>query len=173
MRKITASLFAGVAAAILAGTGLGGTAVAAPAPLVQECSPTTTGGTLVNGVCDMPGAVVGADDYYNYINASNNDAADRFSIASGSLPPGLTMPAYLGVADTVVEGDATQAGTYTFVVQATDPNGGLSSDQTYSITSADLACSDVSGPATGGVCVLAAAAVGQQYAATFGSHIKK
>ena len=167
MRKITASLFAGVAAAILAGTGLGGTAFAASAPLVQECSPTTTGGTLVNGVCDMPGAVVGADDYYNYINASNNDAADRFSIVSGSLPPGLTMPAYLGVADTVIEGNATQAGTYTFVVQATDPNGGLSSNQAYSITAADLACSGVSGPATGGVCVLPAAAVGQQYAATF------
>ena len=43
MRKTTASLFAGVAAAILAGAGLGGTAFAASAPLVQECSPTTTG----------------------------------------------------------------------------------------------------------------------------------
>lgn len=169
MRKTTASLFAGVTAAILAGVGLGGTAFAASAPLVQECSPTATGGTLVNGVCDMPGAVVGSDDYYSYINASNNDAADRFSIVSGSLPPGLTMPAYLGVADTVIEGGATQAGTYTFVVQATDPNGGLSSNQAYSITAADLACpTNVSGgTATGGVCVLPAAAVGQQYAAAF------
>lgn len=164
MRKTTASLFAGVAAAILAGAGLGGTAFAASAPLVQECSTTTTtGGSLVNGVCDMPGAVVGSDDYYSYINASNNDAADRFSIVSGSLPPGLTMPAYLGVADTVIEGDAIQAGTYTFVVHAADPNGGLSSNQTYSITAADLACpSDPNGgTATGGVCVLPAAAVGQ------------
>ena len=169
MRKTTASLFAGAAAAILAGTGLGGTAFAASAPLVQECSPTINGGSLVNGVCDMPGAVVGADDYYSYIFASNNDAADRFSIVSGSLPPGLTMPAYLGVADTVIEGDATQAGTYTFVVHAADPNGGLSSNQAYSITAADLACpTKVSGgPATGGVCVLPAAAVGQQYAEPF------
>ena len=169
MKKTTASLFAGVTAAILAGTGLGGTAFAASAPLVQECSPTTTGGSLVNGVCDMPGAVVGSDSYYSYINASNNDAADRFSIVSGSLPPGLTMPAYLGVADTVIEGNATQAGTYTFVVQATDPNGGLSSNQTYSITAADLACPADSngGTATGGVCVLPAAAVGQQYAEPF------
>ena len=169
MRKTTASLFAGVAAAILAGAGLSGTAFAASAPLVQECSPTTTGGTLVNGVCDMPGAVVGSDSYYNYINASNNDAADRFSIVSGSLPPGLTMPAYLGVADTVIEGDATQVGTFTFVVHAADPNGGLSSNQAYSITAADLACpGDANGgTATGGVCVLPAAAVGQQYAAAF------
>jgi hypothetical protein len=169
MRKTTASLFAGVAAAILAGTGLGGTAFAASAPLVQECSAATNGGNLVNGVCDMPGAVVGSDDYYSYINASNNDAADRFSIVSGSLPPGLTMPAYLGVADTVIEGDATAAGTYTFVVQATDPNGGLSSNQTYNITAADLACPTNSngGTATGGVCVLPAAAVGQQYAEPF------
>jgi large repetitive protein len=168
MRKITASLFAVVAAAILAGVGLGGTAFAASAPLVQECSAAANGGSLVNGVCDMPGAVVGGD-YYSYINASNNDAADRFSIVSGSLPPGLTMPAYLGVADTVIEGDATQAGTYTFVVQAADPNGGLSSNQAYSITAADLACPADSngGTATGGVCVLPAAAVGQQYAEPF------
>jgi len=168
MRKTTASLFAGVTAAILAGAGLGGTAVAASAPLVQECSAATNGGSLVNGVCDMPGAVVGGD-YYSYINASNNDAADRFSIVSGSLPPGLTMPAYLGVADTVIEGDATQVGTFTFVVHAADPNGGLSSNQAYSITADDLACSADSngGTATGGVCVLPAAAVGQQYAAAF------
>jgi large repetitive protein len=169
MRKTTASLVAGVAAAILAGTGLAGTAFAASAPLVQECSAATNGYSLVNGVCVMPGAVVGSNSYYNYINASNNDAADRFSIVSGSLPPGLTMPAYLGVADTVIEGDATQAGTYTFVVQATDPNGGLSSNQAYSITAANLACpTDVSGgPATGGLCVLPAAAVGQQYSEPF------
>ncbi len=168
MRKTTASLFAGVAAAILAGAGLGGTAFAASAPLVQECSAATNGGSLVNGVCDMPGAVVGGD-YYSYINASNNDAADRFSILSGSLPPGLTMPAYLGVADTVIEGDATQVGTFTFVVHAADPNGGLSSNQAYSITADDLACSADSngGTVTGGLCVLPAAAVGQQYAAAF------
>jgi hypothetical protein len=168
MRKTTASLFAGVAAAILAGAGLSGTAFAASAPLVQECSAATNGGSLVNGVCDMPGAVVGGD-YYSYINASNNDAADRFSIVSGSLPPGLTMPAYLGVADTVIEGDATQVGTFTFVVHAADPNGGLSSNQAYSITAADLACpGDANGgTATGGVCVLPAAAVGQQYAEPF------
>jgi len=168
MRKTTASLFAGVTAAILAGVGLGGTAFAASAPLVQECSAATNGGSLVNGVCDMPGAVVGGD-YYSYINASNNDAADRFSIVSGSLPPGLTMPAYLGVADTVIEGDATQVGTFTFVVHAADPNGGLSSNQAYSITADDLACSADSngGTATGGLCVLPAAAVGQQYAAAF------
>jgi hypothetical protein len=79
------------------------------------------------------------------------------------------MPAYLGVADTVIEGDATQVGTFTFVVHAADPNGGLSSNQAYSITADDLACSADSngGTATGGVCVLPAAAVGQQYAAAF------
>ena len=166
MRKITASLFAGVAAAILAGVGLGGTAFAASAPLVQECSAATNGGSLVNGVCDMPGAVPGGD-YTSYIFASNNDAADRFSVVSGSLPPGLTMPAYLGVADTVIEGDATQVGTFTFVVHAADPNGGLSSNQAYSITAADLTCYPNGGTATGGVCVLPAAAVGQQYAEAF------
>jgi hypothetical protein len=172
MRKTTASLSAvllGVAAvALLLGAGPAGAALATSAPLVQECSAATNGGSLVNGVCDLPGAVVGGD-YYSYINASNNDAADRFSIVSGSLPPGLTMPAYLGVADTVIEGDATEVGTYTFVVHAADPNGGLSSNQTYSITAADLACSADSngGTATGGVCVLPAAAVGQQYAAAF------
>ncbi len=83
----------------------------------------------------MPGAIVGgANDYFGYIEANNNDAADRFTIVSGSLPLGLTMPTNFGVADTVIEGDATQVGTFTFVVHAADPNGGLSSKQTYRIT---------------------------------------
>lgn len=171
MKKTTASLSAvllGVtAAAVLLGAGPAGAALATSAPLVQECSAATNGGSLVNGVCDLPGAAVGGDDYSSYINASNNDAADRFSIVSGSLPPGLTMPAYFGVADTVIEGDPTQVGTYTFVVHAADPNTGLSSNQTYSITAADLTCYPNGGTATGGVCVLPAAAVGQQYAEPF------
>jgi hypothetical protein len=173
MKKTTASLSAvllGVtAAAVLLGAGPAGAALATSAPLVQECSAAINGGSLVNGVCDLPGAAVGGDDYSSYIFASNNDAADRFSIVSGSLPPGLTMPAYFGVADTVIEGDPTQVGTYTFVVHAADPNDGLSSNQTYSITAADLTCAGDSngGTATGGVCVLPAAAVGQQYAEPF------
>ena len=159
----------GASAVILFLLVSGAPSFAASAAPVQECSPTTTGGSLVNGVCVMPGAVLGADDYYQYINADNNDAADRFTIVSGSLPPGLTMPTYLGVADTVIEGDPTEAGTFTFVVHAADPDNGLSSNQTYSITAELLACSADSngGTLTGGVCVLPGAAVGQQYEEAF------
>jgi hypothetical protein len=80
------------------------------------------------------------------------------------------MPASIGPDNTVIEGDATQVGTFTFAVTATDAAAGVSSVQTYKITVNSeppdmLLCSAGSngGDLVNGVCVLPAATVGQQY----------
>jgi large repetitive protein len=126
---------------------------------------------MTNGVCVLPDTFVGdASGYFWVIMANNNEASDTFTVVSGSLPPGLTMPSHYGVADTIITGQATQLGTFTFVVKAADPDERLSVLQTYSITVKPqppdrLVCSpgDNGGTLVNGVCVLPAAALGQGY----------
>ena len=100
MRK-TMSVVA-AAGSLLLGVASAGPAFArAPPPLLQECGPNSNGGTLMNGVCVLPGAIGGgANNYLGYVIASNGEAADTFTIVSGSLPPGLSMPSHYGVGDT-------------------------------------------------------------------------
>jgi hypothetical protein len=170
MRKTIAATFA--ASALVFGTATGSGFAKAP-PFSQVCSAASNGGTLVNGVCVLPGATAGgAHDYFGYViaNTSEPSGSDAFSIVSGSLPPGLSMPSHYGAADTVINGVATQTGTFKFVVKAADPDEGLSSLQTYSITVSSpppdkLVCSPDTngGTLVNGVCVLPGASVGQGY----------
>ena len=94
------------------------------------CSPDTNGGQLVNGVCVLPGANVG-QNYEGFILTSNNSGG-TFFIASGSLPPGLSMPSSYGASGTIVAGTPSQEGTFTFTVKGTDSHG-QPLQQTYSI----------------------------------------
>jgi hypothetical protein len=131
------------------------------------------GGTLLNGVCILPDAIAGgAHDYYGYIIANNSEptGTDTFTLVSGALPPGLSMPATYNATNTVINGVASQPGTFTFAVQAADTDEGISSVQTYQITvnpavPDHLVCSPATngGTLTNGVCVLGDATVGQPY----------
>jgi hypothetical protein len=89
------------------------------------------GGTLVNGVCVLPGASLG-QPYEAFIITSNNSGG-TFAIIAGSLPPGLSMPSSYGASGTIVAGTPTRQGTFTFTVKGTDQQG-QPLQQAYSIT---------------------------------------
>src|SRR6516225_9155386 len=98
MRRTLAAIVA--AGAVLAGIAAASPALAASQPINLLCSPSTNGGTLVNGVCVLPAAAVG-QPYEGFLLTSNG-AVDTFTITKGSLPPGLSMPATYGAAGTIV-----------------------------------------------------------------------
>ena len=167
-RTIISGLTVGI---LVFGVAPASTTLAKTPPLLQECSSSSNGGTLVSGICVLPGALAGgAHDYFGYVIANNSESSDTFAVVAGALPPGLTMPSHYGVADTVINGVATQTGTFKFAVKATDADDRTSSLQVYSITVSapppdKLLCSpgDNGGTLVGGVCVLPDAAVGQGY----------
>jgi hypothetical protein len=107
-----------------------GAALASAHPDKLVCSRGSNGGTLVHGVCVLPGAAVG-QAYEGFIITSNNSGG-TFSITSGSLPPGLSMPAQYGASGTIVGGTPSQQGKFTFTVKGTDQEG-QPLQQTYSI----------------------------------------
>ena len=139
-----------------------------PAAIQQLCSANANGGTLVNGVCVLPSGVAGGtNDYYGIIAVSNPNAGDTFKVISGTVPPGLTVPAQYG-AGTIITGTPSQAGTFVFTVQATSPRGATAT-LAYSITISQqppdrLICdAGNGGTLVNGVCVLPGATLGQPY----------
>ena len=145
MRKTMAALAA--AGAVLAGIGAASPAIAQSPPITLLCSAGVNGGTLVNGVCVLPAATAGQP--YEGFLATSNGAVDTFTITSGSLPPGTSMPATYGVAGTIVGGTPTKPGTYTFSVHVT-PFGATtpSTNGTYRITVAPAPPLAITFPAT-------------------------
>ena len=126
------------AAVVVAGTLLAGLAAASPALAVQGdtqlCSPSTNGGTMVNGVCVLPALNVGQNAEEFLMNSGGG--VDTWTIVSGSIPPGMQMPATYGAGATIVAGTPTQQGTFTFTVDNVpfDQPGAPPSQGTYSIT---------------------------------------
>ena len=88
------------------------------------CDPADNGGFLVSGVCELPDSVIGLP-YQGHLVTSHK-AGGALSVVSGSLPPGLSLPAtFTGSGDTI-GGTATDPGVQpgrTFTVQGTGDQG--------------------------------------------------
>jgi large repetitive protein len=158
-----------MATVMVAWTLLAGLATASPALAVQGdtqlCSPSTNGGTLVNGVCVLPALNVGQNAEEFLLNSSGS--VDIWTIVSGSIPPGMQMPSVFGAAGTVVAGTPTQQGTFTFTVDNVPFNNPSAppSQGTYSITVNPPLPLKVVLPASGST--LSPGTVGVSYAQNF------
>ena len=88
------------------------------------CDPADNGGFLISGVCELPDAVIGLP-YQGHLVTSHK-AGGALSVVSGSLPPGLSLPAtFTGSGDTIggTPADPGVEPGCTFTVQGTGDQG--------------------------------------------------
>jgi hypothetical protein len=88
------------------------------------CTPAANGGFLIGGVCVLPDANTGLPYQGHLLTA--HQAGGTLSIVSGSLPPGLTLPATFASAGDTVRGTPGDPGiepNYAFTVQGTGDQG--------------------------------------------------
>ena len=172
--KAALTLAAAASTVVAVAVATAGPASAKPYPppsIHLLCTAAANGGTLEGGVCVLPsGQTTAPDNYSATIALSKAGAAGptvTFALTAGSLPPGLTMPARSG-SGTVITGNPTQTGTFTFTVKATD--GNLTSTLAYQITITvqgppdQLLCDSAGDFLESGVCVLPDAITGMPYA---------
>lgn len=98
------------------------------------CDSADNGGFLESGVCVLPDAVIGLP-YQGHLITSHK-AGGALSVVSGSLPPGLSLPATFTGSGDIVGGTPATPGeepTYSFTVQGTGDQG-QPLYQAYSIT---------------------------------------
>jgi YVTN family beta-propeller protein len=86
--------------------------------------------TLVVTTTTLPGATVGSP-YSKTLQATGGTPSYSWTLATGSLPPGLGLSL-----SGVISGTPTTAGTYTFTVKVTDSNGATATSGTLSIVAA-------------------------------------
>jgi hypothetical protein len=142
----------------------------APAVTTARTRPTLhflTNGLGLNctgGVCALASGNVGASYGQNIAvtGASSSSGLPAFTIVSGSLPPGLTMPTTYGCCGDAIGGTPTQAGTFTFTVQVSD-SAGHTATQAFSIAISPPAPLQITFPAT----CCNAGTVGQSYLQNF------
>ena len=88
------------------------------------CDPADNGGFLVSGVCELPDSVIGLP-YQGHLVTSHK-AGGALSVVSGSLPPGLSLPATFTGSGATIGGTPTDPGVEpgrTFTVQGTGDQG--------------------------------------------------
>ena len=88
------------------------------------CDPADNGGFLVNGVCVLHDSVFGLP-YQGHL-VTSHQAGGALSVVSGSLPPGLSLPATFAGSGDTIGGTATDPGVEpgrTFTVQGTGDQG--------------------------------------------------
>ena len=143
-----------------------------PPPSIHlPCTAAANNGALHGTVCVLPPGVTTAPNAYSATiavsKAGSAGPTVTFAVTAGSLPPGLTMPAQ-GTSSTLITGNPTQAGTFSFTIKATD--GNLTATQAYQITITvqgppdQLQCNAANGSfLVSGVCVLPNAVLGLPY----------
>ncbi len=99
-------------------------------------------------VSDTPPTAGMVGSAYSYSFAASGTPAPTFSVASGSLPAGLTLDTITGV----LSGTPTAAGPFTFTVRATNSLGSATSPTiTITVSSTPVFTADTPPAATAGV----------------------
>ncbi|MBD1208466.1 MAG: putative Ig domain-containing protein, partial [Ignavibacteria bacterium] len=137
--------------AIVGGGGTGNLKVQNSASCVAE----KTGFTYLNSVsapttftAQSPISSMIVGTWYYYVFAANGSPAPTYSVASGTLPTGLTL-----ISAGVLSGTPTSAGSYTFTLQASNSEGTVNSSPiTITVTNPNIAPSAFTAqtPATSG-----------------------
>jgi hypothetical protein len=91
----------------------------------------TDGLSCSGSVCALASGNVGAGYGQNIAidGASSSSGLPAFTVVSGTIPPGLFMPATYGCCGDAIGGTPTVAGTFTFTVQVRDSAGHTATQQ--------------------------------------------
>jgi large repetitive protein len=171
----TALTLAATMTMVAAAAALAGPASATYKPPVFHlaCGAAASGDALQGSVGVLPfGVTTPPNSYSTTVTAVGGGTTTTFAVATGSLPPGLTLPAQPGSGSDVITGNPTKAGVYNFTIKAATGPSGKTVTLAYEITITvqgapdQLLCQlgDNGGILESGVCVLPDAIVGQPYA---------